>query len=184
MTTEQRIEKLEGQLARVKWFNRCLIACIILSLGVWFILKTFDPEMAWAGSGAKVIRANSFFLQDENGNIRAGLDMLKDGPYLSLSNENGKHCAVFRVSKDRPELILSDDNGTTRVALTVGKVGPGLFMSDENGKFRAAFRVSKDGPELSLADPDMIYRAAMTVGKDGPELSLRDETFKEIWSAP
>ena len=34
MVTEERMEKIEGQLTRVRWFNRCLMACIILGLGV------------------------------------------------------------------------------------------------------------------------------------------------------
>jgi len=37
MSTDGRMAKMEGQLARIRWFNRCLIACIVLSLGVWFI---------------------------------------------------------------------------------------------------------------------------------------------------
>ena len=90
MTTDERMEKMEGQLVRVRWFNRCLIACIVLSLGVWFILKTFGLETAWAKSGAKEIRANSFVLEDENGKPRALLGVNKDGTGLLLYDENAK----------------------------------------------------------------------------------------------
>jgi len=90
MTTDERMGKIEGQLARMRWFNRCLIACIVLSLGVWFILKTFGPEQVWAQSSGKVIRAGSFILEDENGKARAGLSVSKDGPGLVLCDKNSK----------------------------------------------------------------------------------------------
>lgn len=32
MSTDERLEKVEGQLARVRWFNRCFVALIVLSL--------------------------------------------------------------------------------------------------------------------------------------------------------
>lgn len=37
MTTDERIEKLEGQLARVRWLNRCLVALIVLSLATCLV---------------------------------------------------------------------------------------------------------------------------------------------------
>jgi len=110
MTTDERIEKMERQLARMRWFNRCLIACIVLSFGGCFISKTFGPEKALAQSGSKVIRANSFFLEDENGNIRASLHITKDGPGLLLSDENDKVRATLVSVKDGPGLSLIDEN--------------------------------------------------------------------------
>ena len=85
------MEKMEDQLACVRWFSRCLIACIALSLGVWFIWKTFCPETAWAQSGVKEIRANSFILEDENGKQRTVPAYIKEkGPGLVLCGADGK----------------------------------------------------------------------------------------------
>ncbi|MGB2866765.1 MAG: hypothetical protein WBC05_25765 [Sedimentisphaerales bacterium] len=135
MTTDERMEKMEGQLARVRWFNRCLIACIVLSLGGWFILKSFGPETAWAQFGAKVIRAGSFILEDENGKARAGLSVLKTGPALQLYDENGKARASLSVLKTGPGLLLFDENGKNRVMQAVDdKDGPMLALFDKNGK--------------------------------------------------
>lgn len=135
MTTDERMEKMEGQLARVRWFNRCLIACIVLFLGVWFISKTFGPEKAWGRSGSKEIRANRFILEDENGKIRAGLEMnMKDEPRLSMSDENGEIRAMLFVPKEGPILVMSDENGKIRARLAVIKSKPTLSVHDENGK--------------------------------------------------
>jgi len=40
MSTDERMEKMEGQLACVRWVNRCLKACTVVSLGVRFIEKS------------------------------------------------------------------------------------------------------------------------------------------------
>ena len=64
MTTEERLEKVERELAAV------------YALGV--------------GAVPKTIRAKEFILEDENGKRRAGLRVLKDGPGLYLYDEDGK----------------------------------------------------------------------------------------------
>jgi hypothetical protein len=117
MTTHERLEKVERQLARVTFFNRCVTACIVLSCATWFISETFGPETAWAGSGAKVIRANSFLLEDEKGKVRA----------------------VMGLDKHGAALVLGDENGTARVSLLSLKQGrkPSrcwLSLHDENGR--------------------------------------------------
>jgi len=150
MSTDERMEKIEGQLARVRWFNRCLIACIVLSLGGWLILKTFTPETVWAQSGFKEIRANSFVLEDANGKIRAHLILLKEGPRLALYDENNKPRTVLSLTKKGPGLHLLDGNG--RVGLCVIKEGPVWHLTDENGKTRVGVGVTKDGPVLHLLD--------------------------------
>jgi hypothetical protein len=45
MTTDERMEKMERELVRLRWLNRYLIACIVLSLGVWFVYKSFGPGL-------------------------------------------------------------------------------------------------------------------------------------------
>ena len=161
MTTDERFEKMEGQLARMRWFNYCLI-CIVLALGVWFIWKTFGPEKALARFSGKVIRANSFIVEDENGKPRASLSVLKGGPALLLNDENGKLSALLEVIKEGPRLWMHDENGKARVMLLLAKEGAGLSLSDENG----------------------MTRAGLHMGKDGPKLVLYDENGKQIWRAP
>jgi len=184
MTTDERMEKMEGQLARVRWFNRCLIACIVLSLGVWFISKTFGPETVWAQSSGKVIRANRFIVEDENGNLRAVLEAYKEGASLMMCDENGKPRAALAVFKEGPKMVMLDENGKSRAVQKVDKVGPDLAMCDENGKPRAALMVVNNEPSLALFEENGNLRAMLAVSKDGPGLVMFDENKKPIWSEP
>jgi hypothetical protein len=183
MTTDERMEKMEGQLARVRWFNHILIAGIVLFLGVWLILKSFDPETAWAQSGVEEIRAKKFVLEDENGKIRATLAMTENGPMFSLSDENGKTRAALRVAEDKPSLSLHDVSGKERASLMVGTLGPYLTLYDENDKLRADLSVGKDSSSLSLSDGNGQERAVLGMF-DEPDLVLFDENGELIWAAP
>jgi len=104
MSTDGRMEKMEGQLARIRWVNRCLIGCIVVSLGVWFISMAFDRRTVWA---------KQFIVEDGNGKVLAALGMRKDkaGPELVLLDENGKVRAVLVVDKDGPRVTLLGADG-------------------------------------------------------------------------
>lgn len=100
MTIDERIEKMERQLVQVRWFNRCLIACIVLSLGLWFVCKSFGPENAWAQTGRKVINATGFILEDESGKMRSAFSIINDGPVLRMLKKNGK-TSFWMTPEDR-----------------------------------------------------------------------------------
>ena len=52
MTTEERLENLERELAHVKSRNRWLLAAVGLVLGVWILAATLGPTTAAAPVGA------------------------------------------------------------------------------------------------------------------------------------
>ena len=90
MTTDQRLEKMEGELARTRWLNRCLVASVLVSLALWGLTQSLGPETAWAQSGTEEIRANGFIVEDANGKTRARLGFLMDAPALELCDEIGQ----------------------------------------------------------------------------------------------
>jgi hypothetical protein len=181
MTTDERLEKLERKLARAKRRNRWVLAAVGLGALAWTVMgaapaggpspqavpvgkasptadKTADPQ-----PGAvvlKVIRANEFIVEDEN----------------------GKTCATLGASKGG--LLVRDENGKVRAALGVGKEGPGLFLYDANGKLRATLAASKDESGLLLRDEKGKVRVELWMGKEGPALVLNNATGKNIWRAP
>lgn len=163
MTNDERIEKIERQLVRMRRFNHCLIGCVILSVAVTFILKTFGPEKVWARSTTKEIRANKFVLEDWKGNTRAELKAENNCACFSLRGADGSSAILgFPGSGSGSKLMLIDKNDRIRVELSLEKGQPSVWLRDRNDK----------------------PRVALTVTEDGPNLSLMDEKGKTIWSAP
>jgi hypothetical protein len=141
MTVEERLGKLERELAIAKRYDRRLLTIVALTVGgmglVWTLTKTMSAAYAQETeaipkivSVPKVVHANKFVLEDENGKPRAELSFNKDGPLLSLWDENGKPRAMLSGSG----LKLWDENGKTRVFLDVLKDMTVLSLRDENGK--------------------------------------------------
>jgi hypothetical protein len=189
MTTEERLEKLERELAVAKRCNRRLLTFVAMTIGglalVWTLTKTTSAAYAQEVEAVqKVVRANSFALVDENGKTRAMLGTTKDGTMLSLLDENGVLRAGLGVLKNGSELTLFGENGNKRAGLSVNRYGPGLALYDENGKNRAMLVVAENQPGLTLSDENGKPRAILGVFKSGPVLGLRDENGKDIWSAP
>jgi len=205
MTTEPRIEKLENELICAERRNGRLLAGVFLLVAflalMWSGADKLSPAYA-QNTAPKVIRANEFILEDENGKTRAVLGMSNGAPVLSLVDENGELLAMLAVSKDGPMLSLCDENGKIRAGLSVSKDGPALGLYDKNGKTRAKLvesvlglidenenpramlRVSNGGSGLGLYDEKGKTRAGLTVLKDGPQLFLSDENGNMIWQAP
>ena len=78
MTTEERLEKLEQELARANRRNRWLMAVVVLAVvGAWIGLDMYADHSRRPSPGSrhlpKVIRANEFILEDVDGKTRAGL---------------------------------------------------------------------------------------------------------------
>ena len=95
MNIEERLEKLERELFAEKRRNRWLLVAVglgVVGVGLVWTLATIRPTAQAQGAniGPKVIRANQLILEDETGKIRAGLNVGKDGPGLSLFDETGK----------------------------------------------------------------------------------------------
>jgi len=174
MTTEERLTKVERELARVKRRSRWLLGGVLLAAGAWAALAGFkgsataaartevEDRFQQAGEGFKVVRANRFVLEDEKGKNRAMLTTFADGAGLTLYDENSKARVMLGVSND----------------------GPALFLYDEKGKGRARLAASNNGPGLQLCDEKGKTRAGLNVLKSGSWLHLRDENGKTIWRAP
>ena len=112
MTTEERLEILEQELARAKRRNYWFLAVLGLAVGLFALGWYFAGTTGRAAEGVvEEVRANKFTLLDENGKECAILTMLEGAPGLRLYDENGKPRAGQGVFKGWPGLILHDDNG-------------------------------------------------------------------------
>jgi hypothetical protein len=160
MTTEERLEKLEKELAGAKRRSRVMLIAAAMAVAVVFLLGAGGEAVP------KVIQAEKFELVDSTGRGRAALEMTQAGePGLVLGDEKGKiRTGLIMGEAGRPSLGLFDDNGIPRIILHLDDSGePTLSLSDENGK----------------------VRAGMCLGESGePGLGLYDQEGKTIWSKP
>ena len=162
MTLEERVEKLELELKRMKdqkffawglaFFVIILIVAIVFPQGVVTAQSNTAPE----------IRARQIVLVDENNKPRCILAMGKEGPGLVMSDKNGEMRSILKIDTDGVRLSLYDEKGEPRAVLDADRNGSGLALYDETGK----------------------PRVGLFVGKDGPKLTLFDKKGKEHWSTP
>jgi hypothetical protein len=182
----ERMEKLERELRVEKRRNRWLLVVVgLAAVGVvlaWTLANTTPTAQA---QGAKVIRANQFVLEDENGMIRATLIASKDGPGLAMFDQNGKNRVQLDMDKDGPALVMRDENGKNRIGLAATTEGPSVTMFDQNGKGRIILAASPVGPALRMFDQNGKDRATLGVmDKGGSWLEMLDQNGKTIWSRP
>ena len=110
MTTEERLEKLERELARAKRRNRHLLAFALMAAGLAVVTAAWigTPAKVSAETGArapKVVRATGFVLEDADGEVRATLTAFKEGSALRLFDENTNVRAALGVAKDGSRLL-------------------------------------------------------------------------------
>jgi hypothetical protein len=84
MTIEERVEKVEMELARAKRRNHLLLAGVLLA----FVLLAAAMTAGTAGR-EDIVKVRQFTVVDKNGEVRALLAVVKDGPWLRLYDENG-----------------------------------------------------------------------------------------------
>ncbi len=124
MTIEERLEKVEQELSRANRRNRRLFAGVVVGIGlavvVWVAPKpqtliaqdaektpTSVKEATTAPATApalNVIRANAFWLEDEQGRLRAALDVDASGPRLTLYDERDQPRVSLGTNKDESGL--------------------------------------------------------------------------------
>ncbi|MDD4889388.1 MAG: hypothetical protein PHU85_05620 [Phycisphaerae bacterium] len=191
MTTDQRLEKLERELANAKRRNRRLMIGAAVCLGMILAWEFFaqsgrigtvqavEPTTAPAqrkgrpwpwGEDAPVFRKASDTLQGSGPTTAPTL--LTDEQMKGLPPR--EPVKVIRATA----FVLVDDEGRERAKLEMRKDGPGLAFYDQNGSPRATLGVEVFGMSLVLADENGKARVMQTVGKDGPTLSLLDKNEK------
>jgi hypothetical protein len=199
MTTEERLENLERELAATRRRSRWLLGGLALGLGalalVWASAASVPKAEAQDAVGARGLLANELIIVDENGKVRAMLGVYAGGPSLGLYDENGKERATLGVYAGGPALALRDENSKDRAMLVLKADGPELSLRDAAGRDRVALAVTAPGPWLCLYDAAGNGRASLGAGKtatpDGklithPESSLLfiGADGKVSWSAP
>jgi hypothetical protein len=162
MTTEERLEKLEKELAGAKTCRAEKFEMVDSAGAVRAALR-----MAENGTGP------TLRLYDQKGRICADLS-LGEGPMLELKDHNGRERVEVREDGGGPRLMLFDQKRGGSVMLSADCVGQALNLTDQNGKLRAGLMVLADGrPSLELADQNGETRVMVVLDPAlGPQLRL------------
>ena len=155
MTTEERLAKVERDLAATRRQAGWMPVGLVLGLGIM--------ALAWV-------------------EVRALVNEDADGPGLVLYDAAGEPRAMLAADTDG--LWLKDAAGKPRASLNTTADGPGLVLADAAGEVRVMLDVDAEGPGLILYDAAGKPRASLNVTADGPVLVLLDAAGKMIWSAP
>lgn len=122
------------------------------------------------------IRARSFELVDDSGNVIAVLSQTGPGVGLTLRDREGVGRLLLALDEiGSPSVTLLDESGTRRVGLEFNPVGnPSLFLRDEQGILKAGLQVQADGgPLLFFRSAQRQDSIALTLlENDQPVLSL------------
>lgn len=198
MTTEERIEKLEAELAEIKaGLAAAKRHTRRLMVGVGVVLVMFALFVAvrvMTGEKGKVIRANRFELVDDKGITRAILRANEYDSKLILLDKNGtlrtwlsetelamfdeKVTLRYRSWLRETGLSLYDENGQGRAELVATKAGSGLRLCDEEGRPRVELAVIEDYPMLRLVNENGKPRVILATGKEGALITLCDQNDK------
>lgn len=127
---------------------------------------------------ARTIRAESFELTDNAGNVRAALEIDDGSPRFALIDADDSSRLEIRLDEaGNPVLSLFDNNGARRIGFEFANgENPALFLRDESGRLKAGLQVQSDGaPLLFLRNSSLEDGFAVTlIDQDLPVMALSD----------
>jgi len=126
VTTEERLKKLEKELAEGRRLTGWMLGALGLSLGAWVAIGAFKPGTARAQparAALKEVRANRFIVMNDKGEATAMLFASDDTVGLSITSQKDKIRALFGIGKDGCGVYLYDEKGEARARLAVDKHG-------------------------------------------------------------
>lgn len=166
--------------------QRMLLAVLIaMALAVLACSRDIDQDQIEAAVAAALedrggisdrIRARSFELVDDSGNVIATLSQTGPGVGLTLRDAEGVGRLLLALDEaGAPSVTLLDETGTRRVGLDFNPVGnPALFLRDQQGVLKAGLQVQGDGgPLLFFRSAERQDSIALTLlENDQPVLSM------------
>jgi hypothetical protein len=178
---ERELAETKAKLCRVGHRNLWLLRGGILMAGL-LALAWMSMNLGCSAPSQKdavvhkEIRARSFVVVDEQGRERAELSIGSniEGPALVLRDEQGAVRALLDVNKDGHAFLVIGSENKARAMITVSGAGPMLTLSNEKISPGVLLILGKDGPKVDLSD-EKGNDAILSVNDSQPGLILRDE---------
>ncbi len=144
---QERLEALERRLESISRRNRGL--GIIILLGVAAVLL-----VGAAQSEPDTLKAKKLQLVDDQGRVRASLQLIENAPVVSLTDESGQERLRLVTNADETGLFIRDDKGVIRVgAAQFAHGGGGFALHGPDSKGAAVLYLKGEG-SLSFFDAE------------------------------
>jgi hypothetical protein len=134
------------------------------------------------------ISAKQFEVMDEQGNVRAKLNVSGEGmSHLGLYDQQGVERAALVVTRDGATMVaLSGDDGKPRLALNVAtRDGPAAFaLLNPDGSSAAELAMDKDKRSLTLAGAKGDARVRLQTAGGESALTIYDQSGKALKKIP
>lgn len=131
-------------------------------------------------NGPSTVRASAFELTDEQGGVRASLELDQGEPAFRLNDAGGTGRLEIRLTAGGdPVVNLFDKTGVRRAGFEFANgEHPALFLRDNEGRLKAGMQVQSGGnPHLFLRNEALEDGFAVTlVDGDLPVMALSDHT--------
>jgi len=164
-----------------QFIEKAALAAICgLMIGVTLLIggHCWQPVTAQAAGEIPVtVKAKSFQVVDEQGNVRAEMKVGLDNgsPMITLWDKDGKTRMAMGLTGDDPAIQLCDKTGTTRAGMRVAGNDPAVQLCGKDGTTRAGMRLLGDDPAIALTDSDGKPRVDMNVTDDEPGVAVLDK---------
>jgi hypothetical protein len=188
MTTDERLAKVEGQLARMKCRYRLLLAAVVMMVLVMIgtvaistgtgrreqAVNEAVPRIGATGTG-NIIEAEGLILAGEDG--KKGVVMSGDGePTLTMFDKNQIPRLMLSVAGGASGVTLYDRNGKKRIELGDLKGEPILRLYRDNGTEAWDRRPNDSGQRPSEDGVENLKTRLLLLqtGQDGNEKEIQD----------
>lgn len=155
MTTEERLEFLERELARAKRRGRVLVVAAVVLLAFFChvdVIGTAEAKDPAKTAAPREIKASAFTVVDKNGVARASMGIENDVPVLSLRDGMGVPRISLQVKDAGPGISLNDASGMSRASI-IFTSGVSMFdFSGEDGASLMKLSSSRDGSMLAFSE--------------------------------
>lgn len=184
MTIEKRLKNLERWLSLTRWLL-ILVILTFVGVNIWES-KTIIPvvEAQQVDNDQKVIRSNTFILEDKDGKVRGIWSFSNEGnPVLQLYDKGGVARASIGMDmigdEVTPRFMLLDKDENQAVGLFSKKEGSMLILNGKNSD-RIIAAVYNGDPSIRMLDEKGTARIGLVIKKDAQGVVLSDENGKIV----
>ena len=184
MTIEKRLKNLERRLSLTRWLL-ILVILTFVGVNIWES-KTIIPvvEAQQVDNDQKVIRSNTFILEDKDGKVRGIWGFSNEGnPVLQLYDKGGVARASIGMDmigdEVTPRFMLLDEDENQAVGLFSKKEGSMLILNGKNSD-RIIAAVYKGDSSIGMFDEKCTERISLVVKKESAGVVILDRNGKVV----